>query len=75
VPWQNRRFTRLTSAFSTQVENHLYAIALHFRFYIFCRPHATLTKERGGMTTPAMAAGLADRARGVEDLLNLLRGS
>lgn len=72
---QMRRFTRLTNAFSKKVENHLYAIALHFTYYNFCRPHATLTKARGERTTPAMAAGLADRVWTVEDILNLLHGA
>jgi hypothetical protein len=69
------RFTRLTNAFSKKLENHLYAVALHFMYYNFCRSHSTLAKARGGMhTTPAMAAGLADRVWTVEDLLDLLRG-
>jgi IS1 family transposase len=71
---QMRRFTRLTNAFSKKVENHLYAVALHFMHYNYCRPHATLTKARGARTTPAMAAGLSDRIWSVEDLLNLLHG-
>ena len=55
---QMRRFTRLTNAFSKKKANHLYAVALHTTFYNYCRPHMTLTKERGGIkTTPAMAAG------------------
>ena len=72
---QSRRYTRLTNAFSKRVEFHLYATALHFEHYNWCRPHSTLTKQRGGeRTTPAMAAGLADRAWGLEDVLNLLHG-
>src|SRR5690606_8157739 len=70
---QMRRFTRLTNAFSKKVEYHLYAVALHFAHYNFCRPHMTLTKARGGIkTTPAMAAGLADRPWTIEDLLSLM---
>lgn len=70
-----RRFTRLTNAFSKKVEYHLYAVCLHAMFYNFVRPHQTLTKRRGGMqTTPAMAAGLADRPWTVHDLLDLLDG-
>jgi IS1 family transposase len=69
-----RRFTRLTNAFSKKVEYHLYAVALHFMHYNFCRPHATLSKAAGVKTTPAMAAGLADRIWTVGDLLELLQG-
>jgi hypothetical protein len=39
-------------------------------FYNFCRSHVTLTKAAKGVhTTPAMAAGLADRVWTVEDIL------
>lgn len=70
-----RRFTRLTNAFSKMVEYHLYAVSLHAMFYNYCRPHQTLTKNRGGLkTTPAMAAGLAKRPWTVNDLLDLLDG-
>lgn len=72
---QMRRFTRLTNAFSKKLENHLYAIALHFMYYNYCRPHMTLTKAAGGIkTTPAMAAGLADRVWSIGDILHLLQG-
>jgi IS1 family transposase len=72
---QMRRFTRLTNAFSKKVEFHLYAVALHFMHYNFCRSHQTLTRaNRGIHTTPAMASGLADRVWTVEDLLKLLHG-
>jgi hypothetical protein len=54
------RFTRLTNAFSKEVENHAHAISLHFMHYNFCRPHQTLTNKDGGTkTAPAMAAGVA----------------
>jgi len=73
---QMRRFTRLTNAFSKKVEYHLYAVALHFLWYNFARPHMTLTKaNRGIKTTPAMAAGLADRPWTAEDVLELLQGN
>jgi hypothetical protein len=71
---QSRRYTRLTNAFSKKAEFHLYATALHFSFYNWCRPHGTLTKQRGAPTTPAMAAGLSDRVWTLDDLLNLLHG-
>lgn len=68
-----RRFTRLTNAFSKKVEFHIYAVALHTMYYNFCKAHGTLTKGRGGLkTTPAMAAGLAERPWTIYDLLNLL---
>jgi IS1 family transposase len=68
-----RRFTRLTNAFSKKVENHAHAVALHFMHYNFCRPHQTLTKAAKGVhTTPAMAAGVADRLWTVEQLCRLL---
>jgi hypothetical protein len=61
-----RRFTRLTNAFSKKVENHFYAIALHFMHYNFCRVHQTLR------VTPAMEAGLADHVWEIEELIALL---
>ena len=56
-----RRFTRLTNAFS-KVQNHECAIALHFFYYNFCRVHMSLN------TTPAVSAG----AWTVEDMVKLL---
>jgi hypothetical protein len=68
-----RRFTRLTNAFSKKLENHMYAIALHFMHYNYCRPHKTLSKPYP--TTPAMAAGLSDHIWTIEELLSLLGDS
>jgi IS1 family transposase len=69
-----RRFTRLTNGFSRKVENHAHAVSLHFMYYNFCRPHTTLTKAhpRHYLTTPAMAAGVADHPWAVEDVCSLL---
>lgn len=61
-----RRFTRLTNAFSKKIENHCYAIALHFVYYNFVKQHKTLR------VTPAMAAGLTKRFMSIEDIVNLL---
>jgi IS1 family transposase len=61
----NRRFTRLTNAFSKKLENHRLSLALHFMNYNFCRIHQTLR------VTPAMAAGLSDRVWEVEDIVKL----
>ena len=70
---QQRRFTRLTNAFSKKAENHAHAVSLFFMHYNFCRPHQTLTKaNRGIHTTPAMAAGLTSYVWKVEDILALM---
>jgi hypothetical protein len=68
---QQRRFTRLTNAFSKKAENHAHAVSLFFMHYNFCRPHATLTKQHPQHypTTPAMAAGLTDHVWKVEEIL------
>jgi IS1 family transposase len=49
----NRRFTRLTNGFSKKIDNHLYALALFFAHYNFCRQHKSL---KG--ISPTMAAGV-----------------
>ncbi len=51
----NRRYTRLTNAFSRKIENHAAAVALYYFAYNFVRIHRTLR------VTPAMAAGVSDR--------------
>lgn len=73
IRMQQRRLTRLTSAFSKKAENHAHAVSLYFMYYNFCRSHQTLTKERKGVhCTPAMAAGVTDRVWKVEDVLALM---
>jgi hypothetical protein len=68
-----RRFTRLTNGFSKKLENHAYAVALHFFTANFCRSHMTLTKAKGGVhTTPAMASGLTDHVWTIEDMLVMM---
>jgi hypothetical protein len=61
-----RRFTRLTNAFSKKIENHCYAIALHFVYYNFVKIHKTLR------VPPAMEAGLIKRLMSIEDIANLV---
>jgi hypothetical protein len=61
-----RRFTRLTNAFSKKLENHAYAVALHFMYCNFVRIHQTLR------VTPAMEAGLATSPWTIADLVGLL---
>jgi IS1 family transposase len=65
-----RRFTRLTNAFSKKVENHTCAIALHFMYYNFARPHKTLSDPYP--RTPAMAAGVTDHVWPVEEIVDLI---
>ena len=60
-----RRFTRLTNAFSKKIENHAYAIALHFVYYNFVNIHKTLR------VPPAMEAGLIKRLMSIEDIVRL----
>lgn len=62
----NRRYTRLTNAFSKKAENHVASVHLHYLHYNFCRVHQTLR------TTPAMAVGLADHVWSIEEVVGLL---
>lgn len=66
IRMQNRRFTRLTNAFSKKLANHAYQVALYTVFYNFCRIHTTLK------TTPATAAGLTGEVRDVEWIVGLV---
>jgi IS1 family transposase len=61
---QMRRFTRLTNGFSKKRENLEAAVALHFAWYNFVRPHRSLKKA-----TPAMAAGVMPWPWTVRDLV------
>ena len=56
----NRRFTRLTNAFSKKVDNHLHMLSLYFVHYNFCRIHKSLR------VTPAMEAGISDTVHDME---------
>ncbi len=64
-----RRFTRLTNAFSKKVENLAHAVALHYMYYNFARPHTTLSNPYP--TTPAMAAGVSNRVWTIADIVRL----
>jgi hypothetical protein len=64
----NRRFTRLTNAFSKRIDHHVAAISLHFMYCNFIRIHQTLR------TSPAMAAGVTDRLWEMSDVVALLDG-
>ena len=55
VRMHNRRFTRLTNAFSKKFINHVHMVAIWAVWYNWIRIHKTLR------VTPAMEAGLTDR--------------
>jgi hypothetical protein len=65
----NRRFTRLTDAFSKKLENHALSVALHYMYYNFCRIHKTLR------ITPAMAAGVTDHVWSVADIVAIIEAA
>jgi len=65
-----RRFTRLTNAFSKKVENLAAAVALHFMFYNFARPHKSLSDPYP--RTPAMAAGISDHVWTLAEIVGLV---
>jgi hypothetical protein len=50
----NRRFTRLTNAFSKKFENHAHMVAIWSVWYNFLRIHTTLR------VTPAIASGVSE---------------
>jgi IS1 family transposase len=61
-----RRFTRLTNGFSRKIDNHAYAVAVHFHYMNFVRIHSTLR------VTPAMESGLATAPWSIEEMCALL---
>jgi IS1 family transposase len=62
----NRRFTRLTNAFSKKFENHVHMVSLYTVYYNFVRIHKSLK------VTPAMAAGVTDKLLEMEDIVKLI---
>ncbi len=63
---RNRRFTRLTNAFSKKLENHEHAVALYFFAYNFIFRHTTLRMP------PALKAGVTDHVWSYEELVDLI---
>ena len=61
-----RRFTRLTNAFSKELENHLHMLSLYFAHYNLCRRHMILR------VSPAMAAGLTDVLHDLKWIVDLI---
>lgn len=62
----NRRFTRLTNAFSKKFENHVHMVAIYTVWYNFIKMHKTLRM------TPAMAAGVTDKLWSMDDLVAMM---
>lgn len=62
----NRRFTRLTNAFSKKVDNHLHMLSLYFVHYNFCRVHKSLRMS------PAMHAGISETLRDMDWVVGLI---
>ena len=62
----NRRFTRLTNAFSKKLENHCHMLAVTFMHYNFCRKHTTIK------TAPAVSAGIADHVWTLEEVVEMI---
>jgi hypothetical protein len=62
----NRRFTRLTNAFSKKFENHAHMVAIWSVWYNFLRIHTTLR------VTPAMASGLSETVMNWSDTVEAM---
>lgn len=62
----NRRYTRLTNAFSKKAEMLAYSVAITFMYHNFVRVHQTLK------TTPAIKAGIANHKWTIEEMVDLL---
>jgi hypothetical protein len=65
IRMHNRRFTRLTNAFSKKAENHAHAFALQTLHHNFSRIHTTIR------VTPAMEAGIAKHVWSLEEIADL----
>lgn len=61
----NRRFTRLTNAFSKKMANHMHAVSFYFMVYNFVKIHKSIR------TTPAMEAGVTTFLWSMEDVVML----
>ena len=64
---QQRRFNRLTNAFSKKLENHAAAVALYVAHYNLCRVHEALR------ITPTMQLGVTNRIWTIGDRWTLRR--
>jgi len=66
IRMQNRRYTRLTNAFSRKAEMLSYSIAITFMYHNFVRIHQSLRM------TPAMKAGITRHKWSLEEMVDLL---
>jgi len=64
-----RRFTRLTNAFSKNIENHMHSVALFYMHYNFVRIQQTLR------VTPAMAAGVSHKLWSIYDIVAMAQSN
>jgi IS1 family transposase len=62
IRMSNRRFTRLTNAFSKKLANHKHMLAIFFMYYNFARIHQSLR------VTPAMEAGISKHVWSLEEI-------
>ena len=63
---KDRRYTRLTNAFSKKLENHVAMVALYTVWYNFVRINSAVRMA------PAMAAGISDRLWDMADIVKLI---
>jgi IS1 family transposase len=66
IRMQNRRFTRLTNAFSKKADMLAYSLAITFFYHNFVRVHQAIK------TTPAVKAGIAKHKWTIEDMVELM---
>jgi IS1 family transposase len=65
IRMQNRRFTRLTNAFSKKAEMLAYSVAITFFYHNFARKHQTLRMP------PALKHGVATHVWSISDMVKL----
>lgn len=66
IRMQNRRYTRLTNAFSKKAEMQAFSVAIMFFYHNFVRIHQSIR------TTPALKAGIETEKWTIEDMVDLI---
>jgi hypothetical protein len=64
--WQGSRPSWRAFVLLEPIDNHFWAIALHYMHYNFCQIQKSLR------VTPAMEAGITDHAWSIEEIVDLL---